>query len=56
MFTYREAKQRCMMYGFRMCYRDGHYHLESKSCSYTTDDLDDAVFFSSRFHRESKVA
>lgn len=51
MFTYREAKQRCLMYGFVMKYKDGQYLLESKTCSYTTDDLDDAVFYASKFNK-----
>lgn len=55
MFTYREAKQRCLMYGFVMKWRDGQYLLESKTCTFQTDDLDDAVFFASRFNKERVV-
>lgn len=45
MFTYREAKQRCLMYGFELYMRDGRYVVANRVKTMTSDDLDECVSF-----------
>lgn len=45
MFTYREAKQRCQLYGYELYILNGKYIVENSIASATFDDLDECVDF-----------
>ena len=45
MFTYREAKQRCLQFGYELYMRDGKYVVSNRHSTMISDDLDEAVAF-----------